>query len=69
MATKYTSQVVWNLRDSLHRAKARSVRYFNSKRALETKVRDLERSRNHWKMKFEEVSHSAAKPENFPPRP
>ena len=66
---KYTSQDVWNLRDSMKRAKARAARYFESKRALETRVRDLERSRDLWKRKFEQVSESASEPENFSPRP
>ena len=69
MATKYTSQEVWNLRDSLSRAKARASRYFQQKRALETRVRDLERSRNLWRLKFEKMTQSASEPENPPPRP
>lgn len=69
MAAKYPSQEIWNLRESLNRAKERAARYFESKRALQTRVRDLERSRDHWKKKFEEVSKSAAEPDQFPPRP
>jgi phage shock protein A len=69
MTTKYPSQEIWNLRDSLKRAKSRASRYFESKRALETKVRDLERSRDLWKRKYEEGSQSASQPKAFPPRP
>ena len=69
MTAKYPSQEIWNLRDSLNRAKSRASRYFESKRALETRVRDLERSRDLWKRKYEEVSQSASQPEAFPPQP
>ena len=69
MTTLYPSQEIWNLRDSLKRARARATRYFERKRALEIRVRDLERSRDLWKRKYEEVSRSAARPEPFPPGP
>ena len=69
MTTKYPSQEIWNLRDSLERAKSRAARYFKCKRALETKVRDLERSRDLWRAKYEKVSQAASQPEAFPPRP
>lgn len=69
MATKYISQEVWNLRDSLRRAKARAARYYQSKRELETKVRDLERSRDSWRVKFAQISHVASEPADSPPPP
>ena len=46
---KYLSKEVWNLRDSLRRAKLRSADYHKRLRALEIRVRDLERSRDTWK--------------------
>ena len=51
---KYTSKEVWNLRDSLCRAKARAADYYQRLRGLETKVRDLERSRNAWKKRYQQ---------------
>lgn len=55
MTTAHTSQDFWNLRDSLQRAKLRAKRYYRDKRMLETKVRDLERSRELWKTKFNQL--------------
>ena len=46
---KYPSKEVWNLRDSLRRAKLRSADYHKRLRALEIRVRNLERSRDTWK--------------------
>lgn len=69
MPTKYASQEVWNLRDSLRRARARAVRYYQSKRELETKARDLERSRDSWRMKFEQATRAASQPAASPPLP
>ena len=53
---KYASKEVWNLRDSLRRAKARAVDYYERLRGLETKVRDLERSREAWKKRFQQAA-------------
>lgn len=58
MATPHTSHEFWNLRDSLRRARARAVRYYQDKRMLETKVRDLERSRDLWRTKFHQLTQS-----------
>jgi hypothetical protein len=69
MARAHTSHEFWNLRDSLRRAKARADRYFKEKRMLETKVRDLERSRDSWKMKFTRLAQAEPNPAPFPPPP
>ena len=67
MAKAHTSHEFWNLRDSLRRAKSRAAHYFMEKRMLETKVRDLERSRDLWKMKFAQLAHPEPTSAPFPP--
>ena len=58
MATPHTSHEFWNLFDSLRRARARAIRYYRDKRMLETKVRDLERSRDLWRTKFNQLTQT-----------
>ena len=69
MVKEHTSHDFWNLRDSLRRAKERAARYYQEKRALETKVRDLERSRLLWKTKYENLTAPEPIPALSPPRP
>ena len=69
MAKAHTSHEFWNLRDSLRRAKLRADRYFKDKRMLETKVRDLERSRDLWKMKFTRLAQAEPTSALSPPPP
>ena len=56
---KYASKEVWNLRDSLRRAKARASDYYQRLIGLETKVRDLERSRDFWKKRFRQATEES----------
>ncbi len=69
MAKAHTSHEFWNLSDSLRRAKSRAKRFLADKRALETRVRDLERSRDSWKMKFTRLAQAEATPAPSPPPP
>jgi predicted RNase H-like nuclease (RuvC/YqgF family) len=41
--------------------KRRSHTYQAEKRALQTQVRDLKRSVEHWKSKYKELEHSVSK--------
>jgi len=65
--TKFPSKEIWNLRDSLRRAKARCSEYYNRSRALETRVRDLERSRDAWRSKCQQMSEALSEPDIPPP--
>ena len=68
---KYASKEVWNLRDSLRRAKARATDYYERLRGLEIKVRDLERSREAWKKNFQQATEElkSNQPRKFDPEP
>jgi phage shock protein A len=65
--TKFPSKEIWNLRDSLRRAKARCSDYYNRFRALETRVRDLERSRDDWRSKCQQMSEALREAGISPP--
>ena len=69
MAKEHTSHDFWNLRDSLRRARERAARYYQEKRTLETKVRDLERSRLLWRTKYENLTAPEPIPALPPPAP